>query len=269
MSLIEANAIAISFGENVILDGVDFTAREGELIGLIGENGAGKTTLLRVMANLLPAKAGTVRFRGDDVHALSRRAYAREMAYLPQIAVSHWPLEVRHLVALGRLPHRDPWQKLADDDLERIETVLRWTGTLHLANRTVTTLSGGEFVRVMLARALASEPKLLLADEPVASLDPFHQLQVMELLHEIAKRGACVLVVLHDLALAARFCDRLLLLHEGRVMAEGAPEAVLTPSNLKEAYGILAEFGEREGTMYLLPWQRLDAGLDETGGKRK
>ncbi|MCE2509853.1 MAG: ABC transporter ATP-binding protein [Alphaproteobacteria bacterium] len=267
MKLIEGSDLAVSFGNNVILDGVDLAAEEGELIGLIGENGAGKTTLLRVLANLLPAKTGEVRFRGDNLHAFSRRAYAREMAYLPQVAVSHWPLEVRHLVALGRLPHLDPWQKLAGADLERIETVLRWTGTLHLATRTVTTLSGGEFVRVMLARALASEPKLLLADEPVASLDPFHQLQVMELLRDIAKRGACVLVVLHDLALAARFCDRLLLLHAGRVMADGAPEAVLTPSNLKEAYGIVAEFGERDGTMYLLPWCRLDTGLDEGGGK--
>jgi len=267
MSLIEGNAIAVHFGDNVILDGVDLAAREGELIGLIGENGAGKTTLLRVLANLLPAENGEVRFRGDDIQEISRRAYAREMAYLPQAAISHWPLEVRHLVALGRLPHRDPWQRLAEADLECVETVLRWTDTFHLATRTVTTLSGGELVRVMLARALASEPKLLLADEPVASLDPFHQLQVMELLRDIAKRDACVLVVLHDLALAARFCDRLLLLHAGKVMAEGSPEAVLTPSNLKAAYAITAEFGEREGAMYLLPWQRLEAEAGEGGEK--
>jgi len=268
MSLIEGSAIAIRFGDNAILNGVDLAAREGELIGLIGENGAGKTTLLRVLANLLPMEHGKVRFHGDDIQGISCRAYAREMAYLPQAAISHWPLEVRHLVALGRLPHRDPWQRLDETDLERVETVLRWTDTIHLANRTVTTLSGGELVRVMLARALASEPKLLLADEPVTSLDPFHQLQVMELLRDIAKQGACVFVVLHDLTLASRFCDRLLLLHAGKVMAEGPPEAVLTPSNLKVAYAITAEFGEREGAMYLLPWQRLETVSGEDVEKK-
>ncbi len=187
------------------------------------------------------------------------------MAYMPQDATSHWPLEVQHLVALGRLPHRNPWQPLADADLEYVSTVLRWTDTIHLAARTVTTLSGGERVRVMLARALASNPVLLLADEPVASLDPFHQLQVMELLRDIAGRGACVFVVLHDLTHAARFCDRVLLLHGGTVMAEGPPASVLTPGNLETAFAITAEYGKRDDAMYLLPWQRLVRKTTEEG----
>jgi len=266
MSLIEGRALSVRFGDLAVLDGVDFSANPGELIGLIGENGAGKTTLLRVLADLQAPGDGEVRFRGQAVGGIPRQAYGREMAYLPQGAESHWPLEVRHLVALGRLPHRNPWQPLAKEDFERIATVLRWTDTAHLANRTVTTLSGGERVRVMLARALAADPKLLLADEPVASLDPFHQLQIMELLRDIARQGACVLVVLHDLTHAARFCDRLLLLHEGNIMADGAPASVLTPQNLEKAFAISAQYGERDGAMYLLPWQRLRLGEDESGG---
>jgi len=257
MSLIEGRAISVRFGDQTVLDGVNLAAATGEVVGLIGENGAGKTTLLRVLANLQSAGGGEVRFRGQDIHKIARRAYAQAMAYMPQDATSHWPLEVQHLVALGRLPHRNPWQPLADADLDYIATVLRWTDTAHLAARTVTTLSGGERVRVMLARALASQPVLLLADEPVASLDPFHQLQVMELLRDIARRGACVFVVLHDLTHAARFCDRVLLLHGGAVMAEGPPASVLTPENLEAAFAITAEYGERDGEMYLLPWQRL------------
>ncbi len=268
MNLVEAEALTVRFRDHTVLDGTGLAAAKGELIGLIGENGAGKTTLLRVLADLQPTEKGEVRFAGDPLGRIPKRVYARQMAYLPQAASSHWPLEVRHLVALGRLPHRNPWQRLATADFERVEVVLRWTDTLHLAARTVTTLSGGERVRVMLARALASEPKLLLADEPVASLDPYHQLQVMELLREVAKRGAAVLVVLHDLTLAARFCDRLLLLHAGKVLAEGLPANVLTPANLERAYAITAEFGEREGEHYLLPWRRLDRKPGAAEGSR-
>ena len=267
MNLIEGHALSVRFGECVVLDGVDFAANPGELIGLIGENGAGKTTLLRVLADLQKPGGGEARFRGQPVGKIPRQAYAREMAYLPQGAESHWPLEVRHLVALGRLPHRNPWQPLTEDDIARIATVLRWTDTAHLAKRTVTTLSGGERVRVMLARALAADPKLLLADEPVASLDPFHQLQVMELLRDIARQGACVLVVLHDLTHAARFCDRLLLLHDGNILADGTPASVLTPQNLEDAFAISAQYGARDGAMYLLPWQRLRTDGDESGGR--
>lgn len=265
MNLIEGRALSVHFGARAVLDAVSLGATSGELVGLIGENGAGKTTLLRVLANLQSAEGGEVRFHGQDISEILPRRYAQEMAYLPQTTISHWPLEVRHLVALGRLPHRNPWQGLGDADFERIATVLRWTDTAHLADRTATTLSGGEYVRVMLARALASEPKLLLADEPVASLDPFHQLQVMELLRDIARRGACVVVVLHDLTLAARFCDRLLLLHGGKIMAEGTPASVLTPRNLETAFSISAEYGERDGAMYVMPWRRLEQKPDGGG----
>jgi iron complex transport system ATP-binding protein len=164
---------------------------------------------------------------------------------------------VERLVALGRLPHQGPWQAMSDSDRVAIGRAMAATDVGHLAGRVITHLSGGERLRVHLARALATEPEVLLADEPVAALDPYHQLQAMELLRDTAHRGGAVLVVLHDLSLALRYCDRLVLLDGGRMVASGPPAEVLDDTRLAEVYQVTALRGRHEDVPYLLPWRRL------------
>jgi iron complex transport system ATP-binding protein len=257
MTVLSATDVTVRLGGNTILDGAAIAVAAGEVIGLIGPNGAGKTTFLRVLAGLQAAEAGAVLVGDRPLAALDRREAARRMAYLPQGAVAHWPLTVENLVALGRLPHRTSWQRFDGGHARAIERAMTDADVSHLWGRTVKTLSGGEAMRVMLARALATEPSILLADEPVASLDPYHQLQVMELLKRMTGRGGAVIVVLHDLALAARFCDRLVLIDHGRVVGDGPPAEVLRPEHLAATYHIKAFHGTAGGESFVIPWRRL------------
>ena len=252
MSL-EADSIVLVKGGTRILDGASAALKAGEMVGLIGPNGAGKTSLFKVMAGIERPKAGSVRIDGGDSRRLSRREAARRLGYLAQGTICHWPLTAERLVALGRLPHLGPWDRPAPADQDAIERAIAETDVAHLRNRIVTTLSGGERARVLLARVLAGEPAMLLADEPVAGLDPGHQLQIMHLFRHLAGQGRGILIVLHDLTLAARFCDRLILMHEGKVAAEGPPGAVLSPEILARIYGIRARYGEDGRSV--VPWE--------------
>jgi iron complex transport system ATP-binding protein len=253
---IEARGIAVSLNGTAILRGIDLTLEPGQMVGLIGPNGAGKTTLLRVLANLRPPDHGSLLYDGATVSQMGRRAFARQLAYLAQGSVVHWPLTVERLVGLGRLPYRQPWSKGAEDDERAITEALRATETEPLRHRMLATLSSGERTRVLLARALAVEAPALLADEPIAALDPYHQLHVIELLQETARQGKTVVVVLHDLTLAARFCARLVLLDAGRVVADGSPEAVLCAANLARVYRVAVLHGTHDHKPYVLPWTR-------------
>jgi iron complex transport system ATP-binding protein len=253
---IDAEEVTVRIGERAILDGVTVAAQPGEFLGLIGPNGAGKTTLLRLMAGLAQPAGGRITFDGRDANKVDRRALARSVAYLAQDGAVHWPLRVEALVALGRLPHRGAWGGFSADDEQAVERALQATRTSTLRHRTVGSLSGGERMRVLLARALATEAAMLLADEPVAALDPYHQLDAMALLRRLAREGMGVVAVLHDLTLAARFCDRLMLLSNGRVLADGAPDSVLSDENLRAAYGIAAHRGRIDGEVFVLPWSR-------------
>lgn len=252
MSLLHAWDLYVSYHNRPVLQGVDVTLQAGEVLGIIGANGAGKTTLLRALAGLLEPQSGKVLLDGQPLHA--QQHFARHLAYLDQHALCHWPLAAYRLVELGRLPHLGFGQRLHKADRLAVRRAMREADVLHLRRRPVTELSTGEQVRVYLARALAVEPRILLADEPVAGLDPAHQLGVMELLLRKAGEGMAVVAVLHDLALAARYCHRLLLLHEGKVLASGAPQEVLVADNLRIALQVSALAGEYEGIPYVLPW---------------
>lgn len=257
MNRLEAQGLTVVLGRRAVLQEVDFAAPVGAVCGVVGPNGAGKTTLLRALARLAPAAAGRLALDGEPYALIARPDFARRVAYLPQGARAEWPVTVLRLVALGRLPHLGPWQRPGPRDAEAVSRALEAADVAALAERPAGELSQGEWARVLIARALAVEPRCLLADEPVAWLDPSHQLEVMALLRGLARSGASVVVVLHDLALAARFCDRLTLMREGRVLAEGAPEAVLDEANLAHAFGVRAIRGQDpEGGFYLLPWTR-------------
>ena len=225
-------------------------------MGVIGPNGAGKTTLLRVLANLRPPDSGRVLYDGASASQLGPTTLARHLAYLAQGTTVHWPLTVEHLVGLGRLPYRRLWRQDTSADARAVTAALRATETETLRHRTLATLSGGERMRVLLARALAVEAAALVADEPIAALDPYHQLQVMEVLRETARRGTLVVVVLHDLTLAARFCDRLVLLDAGCVVADGAPDVVLSAANLTRVYRVTVVRDTHDCALYVVPWTR-------------
>ncbi|HWI86005.1 MAG TPA: ABC transporter ATP-binding protein [Sphingomonas sp.] len=231
----------------------DFTADlAGGVIGLIGPNGAGKSTLVRAIAGLIPS-LGAILFDGIPVARLAPRERAKRVAYLPQGQAVHWPLTVERLVALGRLPHLAPLARPAAADHEAIEFALARTDLLGLRARSIDELSGGERARALLARALAVEARLLLADEPLAALDPAHQIEVMRLMRAEAARGVTVIAVLHDLTIAARWCDRLLLIDRGGLVADGAPCEILTADLIRSVYGVSAYIGEAEGKPLVVP----------------
>lgn len=253
MSSFSLNDVHIALKNHPVLNGATFTASRGEVQGLIGANGSGKTTLLRLMAGLLFPAQGQVTLDGEVVK--SGAVFAQRVAYIEQHPESQWPLAVETLVDLGRLPFRGFAAKQTDTDRRAIDAAMEATDTLAFRHRSVNSLSGGEQARVFLARALAGTPEWLLADEPVAGLDPAHQLATMELLRQKSRdNGLGVVLSIHDLTLAARFCDRLVLLHEGKVLANGAPEAVLKSQHLRKALGIKAFSGEHEGETFVLPW---------------
>jgi iron complex transport system ATP-binding protein len=231
--------VSAGYGGRAALAGITARFEPGCVTGIVGPNGAGKTSLFRAALGLLPLAGGTVRIQDRALSEWSREALARTVAYLPQGGEAHWPLPIRELVALGRLPHRDRDGRAIDAALARADAVA-------FSGRRTDELSAGERARVLFARALATEAPVLLADEPAAFLDPAHQLRLMALLREEAARGTAVAVTLHDLALAARHCDRVLVLHEGRLAA-----ADLGDETLAKVFGITAV--RVDGA--LLPWR--------------
>jgi iron complex transport system ATP-binding protein len=222
--------VSLALGDRVVLDAVDVTLPAGRVTAVVGPNGAGKSTLLRAAAGLLAPATGSITLAGRPLGA-NARGRARAIAYLPQERAVHWPLAARAVVALGRLPHDDA-------DPAAIDRALAAMDIAHLADRPVSQLSGGERARVLVARALAQDAALLIADEPTAGLDPAHALALFALFRRLAAEGRTVVVALHDLGLAARFADHIILLAKGRVAAAGPPANVLTPQHLEPAFGV-------------------------------
>lgn len=236
MSLLSISGLSVSRRGRDILKDVTLEIGQGEVVGLIGRNGAGKTTLMR-------AALGLVDYTGQsNLAALSSRARAKAVAWLPQARELAWPVDVQTVVTLGRLPHLSIGQRPADADQAAIEQALSDMDLLELRTRAVTRLSGGEQARVLIARTLAQETPLVVADEPIAGLDPAHQIATMHKFEALSARGKSVLVSLHDLGLAARHCTRLVLLDEGRVMADGPAAEVLRAELLRTHFGITAHF---------------------------
>jgi iron complex transport system ATP-binding protein len=258
MVALHARDLTVALGNRPVLDDVSARFDGGALIGIIGPNGAGKSTLVRALLGLVPPASGSVTLDDAPLATIPRAKIARHIAYLPQGQTLHWPLTVERIVALGRLPHLAPFSRLSDADVAAVERAMATTDVLHLRDRTATDLSGGERARVLLARALAVEAPALIVDEPLASLDPGHQLEIMALLAGLAATGTLVIAVLHDLGLAARHCDRLLLVDRGRIAGDGPPRSVLTPEALSTAFGIQAWIGEVGGADVVVPLRRSD-----------
>ena len=243
---VRISGLAAGYRGRPVLSGVSLELSPGELVAVVGPNGAGKTTLLRAISGALPPSAGAVYLDGKALGRLSPREVARRLAVVEQRPQVGFDFTVRELVELGRLPHLKFPDRLTPRDAEAVEEALAAVGLSELSGRRFSTLSGGEKQRVFLAIALAQEPQVLLLDEPTAHLDVRHQLELMELVAERAQEGLAVLAAMHDLNLAAAFADRMILLVEGRVLAQGRPEEVLTRENLRTAFGVEARVARDE-----------------------
>ncbi|WBB51275.1 ABC transporter ATP-binding protein [Verrucosispora sp. WMMA2044] len=247
--MIQATRVSWRYGANPVIDGVSVTARPGRVLGLIGPNGSGKTTLLRLLYGALRGGTGRVAVDGDDLDALPPREAARRLAVVVQEAGGETALTVAELVLLGRNPHLTTFQRTGRTDHEIAAQCLTRVGATHLGSRAFASLSGGERQRVLIARALAQQATHLLLDEPTNHLDIRYQHEILRLVRDL---GTCAVVVLHDLNLAARYCDDLVLLGQGGVAAAGTTEQVLDPAVLEPVYGIGIQRLDVAGTIHLL-----------------
>lgn len=261
--MLQGTNLSLQINDRAIIDQVDITIGEGELVGLIGPNGAGKTSLLRLLANLQRPHSGEVQLNQHNIASINRRQLAQTLGYLEQGAPAHWPLQVRRLVELGRLPYLSPWQTLSAHDRQVVDRAMQLAEVSHLTERIVSTLSGGERLRVLIARMFATEPTIILADEPIAALDPYHQLHTMELFSDHCQRGGSAVIVMHDLNMAARFCHRLVLLDKGRIVVDGTPSEVLQPQRLVDVYGILTEIIQHDSGLTVLPKSRTGTDINQ------
>lgn len=260
-SAIDAQAVSFSVEAKRLLDGVDLRARRGQFVGLIGPNGAGKSTLLRAISSVLKIEQGAISLEGEDLRTLGAKRIASTLALVPQIAPYTQGFTTFELVLMGRYPHLGRLQVEGEDDDRIAGEAMRLTETDRFAERTLDTLSGGERQRVFIARALAQEPRVLLLDEPTSNLDILHQLKIMTLVRRLVDDGLTAVAAIHDLNLAARFCDRLVVLAEGRVLAEGIAAEVLTPGTIEDAFGVRSEIHRDPATGALMV--SLIAAVDE------
>ena len=237
-TIAELTGVTVRLGKRDVLHNVSLSLATGEIVALVGPNGAGKSSLLKLLAGLLPPTAGTVSIDARRLPTLMPDEIARRVAYLPQARAIHWPMTVRAIVALGRLPHRASGTASPARDAEIVTAAMGEMDITTLSDRSVLALSGGEQARVLMARALAQQPRLLIADEPTAGLDLAHQLALMQTLRARAASGVTCIIALHDLGLAARFADRIVLLSDGQIVAAGSAEEVLTPVHIAAVYGV-------------------------------
>ena len=256
-AFLTAQRLNVELAGRLVLNDVSLALSSGHLVALVGPNGAGKTTLLRALAGLVPS-VGAVEISGAALSSLSLRDRARRFAYLPQGHIVHWPLPARDIVALGRYPHgaTDP-ARLTPKDTEAVVRAMQATDVVEFSERSVTELSGGERSRVALARVLAVEAPVILADEPTASLDPRHQFDVMKSLRASADKGVLVIVVTHDLGLAARFADTVLVLSAGRLVSQGTPAEALSEKIMGDVFRISAYRAEYQREAVIVPWAEI------------
>jgi iron complex transport system ATP-binding protein len=267
MKFLEVSNIDCYYGTKKVLENVIFSVDKGEFFGVIGPNGSGKTTLLRCTSGVLKPRSGVVRVNGLNVHTLGEKEIAKNIAVVPQASAISFSFTALEIVMMGRNPHISRFRMENERDYKIAENAMELTHVKHLASRPIDTLSGGEQQRVIIARALAQEPNLLLLDEPTVHLDISHQLEIMELIRKLNRDNDIIVVaVFHDLNLAAQYCNRLMLLDSGRVSSIGAPHEVLTPENIRKTYhvDVLVKEHPLSSSLYVIPFspavQRLTSG---------
>lgn len=244
MTELSAKNITINAGSMSLVENASFNLRSSELVAMLGPNGAGKTTLLRAVLGLQKPASGSALISGENAYSISPNSRARHIAYLPQIRPLAWPNRVQDIVALGRFSHGANLGHLKGKDLAAVTQAISACDIDHLKERHADTLSGGELARMHCARAFAAQAPLLIADEPVAALDPRHQFRVMDLIKAYVKKGGGALVVLHDISLAAKYADRLIWMKAGKIVADGSPAETLSEKRLADIYGVKTTVSE-------------------------
>ena len=250
--------VSFSYGSFPVLHGLSMEVGDGEVVSVVGPNGSGKSTLLRCAARVLKPRRGVIYLDGKEIAALNGSELAKRLGYVPQAAAEAFPFTVLETVLMGRKPHLK-WG-VSRRDLAVVGEILRYMGIEQMADRCLGELSGGQRQKVLLARALAQEPEVLLLDEPTASLDIRHQLEVLELVRDLAQRDRrAVVMVMHDLNLAARFADKLILLKDGVIFAAGRPKRVLTAESISAVYGVEAIVTDGNFGLHVLPLRPITA----------
>jgi iron complex transport system ATP-binding protein len=258
---ISAEEVDFYFGDSKVLDGINLTATEGNLIGIIGPNGSGKTTLLRALSRVLKPAKGRILLNNANIAGLNQREIASDLAVVPQDTSVNFGFTAFDLVLMGRTPHIGRLQKESENDKMIAEESMRQTGTLQLKDRIITTLSGGERQKVVIAKATSQKPRVLLLDEPTANLDIKNQIEIMDLIKDAVRtKGITAIMAIHDINLAARYCDEMILLSRGRIFASGPPKAVLTQGNIKDVFGVesVVNGNPADGSVFVVPLSRKD-----------
>ena len=242
--ILEVKNLWAGYLDKIVIQEIAFSVKRGEFIGIIGPNGAGKSTLIRALSRTINPVKGAVMYDNRDIHRMSLNEVARSIAVVPQETVIVFDFSAGDIVMMGRIPYVNRSKRITEKDLEVVEKACMLTDTKELAGRLINELSAGERQRVIIARALAQEPELLLLDEPTSHLDISHQIEIFDLIKRLSrKEGLTIIAVLHDLNLASEYCDRLILLKEGRIFAQGTPEEVLDYKTIEEVYNTTVVVG--------------------------
>ena len=248
--ILEIDDVSFDYAGKPVLDSVNFSVCKGDVIGILGPNGSGKTTLLKIMNRNLAPKSGAVVVEDVDIAKITKREIAQRMAVVPQGSEINFSFTVADIVLMGRMPSLDRFQMESDEDLNIVWEAMRLTSVDHLAERPINQVSGGERQRAIIARALAQKPRIILMDEPTLHLDVNHQLEVLDLVHGLSReQGLTVIIVSHDLSLVARYCDKMILIHDHGIEAAGKVEDVLTEENMRKVFNIEAhlDYDDRIG----------------------
>lgn len=246
--MLAIKSLHFSYQSNSVLTDINLELSGGELVGLVGMNGTGKSTLLKLMSGILTPSSGKVELTGRDLKTMTRRDIARKISFVPQNSAIDFAFEVHEIVSMGRTPYLSRFRSFSRADCEAVSEAMRLTETTQLANRSVTELSGGERQRVQIARAIAQQTDLMLLDEPTSNLDLSHQLEVLNIIRKLCKSGRAAIMSIHDLTLAARYCDRIVVLSDQRVVADGSPSEVITQECLLRYFKVRARIHREAAT---------------------
>lgn len=256
MYALEVKKLSFGYEKDLILKDISFNIKKGKFVSIIGPNGSGKSTLLKNLIHLYKPKKGIVSLDGIDIKGVNPRQLARKIALVPQNTIIDYEFTVEDIVLMGRHPYKGRFQKEDEDDYRIVNEVMEMTNTFHLKDRIITEISGGERQRVVIAKALAQNPSIILLDEPTSHLDINHQIEILNLLKKLNQdKGTTIVVVIHDINLAARYSDEIIMMNDGEIIDVGIPEKVITKKNIEFAYNIdvMIEKNKYSNSIYLTP----------------